>query len=155
MHRPRRMVGGDVERLEVVPVVLDLGPALHREAGVAEQRLDAAPRAAHRMQAARLLAPARLRDVDAAGRELALEFGLLERRLPLGHDGRERVPRRVDARTRLAALLGSETPERLEQRGHRALLAEQLDLERLDGGEVRAGGNAAARVGEQLVEIDG
>ena len=78
VHRPRRMVRGDVERLEVVPVVLDFGTVLDREAGVAEQRLDAPARAGHRVQAAGLLAAARQRHVDAARGQLALELGALE-----------------------------------------------------------------------------
>ena len=107
------------------------------------------------MQPARLLAAARLRDVDAPGRELPLQIGLLERRLSLGHHGREVVSRRIDARTRLASLVRGQPAKRLEQCGDRALLAEQLDLERLDCSEVRTGSDPASRVGEQLVEIDG
>ncbi len=64
------------------------GPSSTREAGIAEQRLDPAARARDRVQPARLLAAPGLRDVDAAGRELALEFRLLERRLPRAHQRR-------------------------------------------------------------------
>ena len=94
------------------------------------------------MQAAGLLAAARLRDVDAARGELPLELGLLERRLTLGHRRRQLVAHGVDARAGLAALVGRERAQRLEQRGDRALLAEQLDLERL---ELREAAQAAMR----------
>ena len=36
VHRPRRMVRREVQRLEVVPVVLDLGPVGDFEAAAAE-----------------------------------------------------------------------------------------------------------------------
>ena len=58
VHRPRRMIGGDVERFEVVEVVLDLRTRGHLEAGAPEQGLDAQARPGHRMQATGLLATA-------------------------------------------------------------------------------------------------
>ena len=70
VHRPRRMIGGDVERFEVVEVVFDLGTGGDVEAGLAEQLLDAQPHLGDRMQSATRLAAARQRDVDAFLREL-------------------------------------------------------------------------------------
>ena len=78
VHRARRMIRRDIERLEVVPVVLDLGTALDGEAGAAEQLLDTASCARQRMQRAVALAAPRLRHVDAGCRELALERDALE-----------------------------------------------------------------------------
>src|SRR5690606_29306906 len=52
VHRPRRVMGGDVERLEVVVVVFHLGAFDDSEADAGEQRFDALQRAGHRMQAA-------------------------------------------------------------------------------------------------------
>ena len=43
MHGPRRMMGGDVERLEVVEIVLDLRPFDDRETDLGKQRLDTGP----------------------------------------------------------------------------------------------------------------
>ena len=57
VHRARRMIRRDVERFEVVEVILDLRTCRDIEAGAAKQRLDAQPRLGDRMQAARLLAP--------------------------------------------------------------------------------------------------
>ena len=59
VHRPRRMIGGNVERLEVVEVVLDLRARGDIEAGTAEQRLDPQTRPGDRVQAAALLAAPR------------------------------------------------------------------------------------------------
>ena len=75
VHRPRRMVGGDVERLEIVEIVLDLGSLGHAEPGPPEDGLDAQACPRHRMQAADRLAAARERHVDSAARKLALERG--------------------------------------------------------------------------------
>ena len=50
VHRPRRMVGGNVQRLEIVEVVFDLRALRHIETGTAEQRLDSQPRPRDRVQ---------------------------------------------------------------------------------------------------------
>ena len=51
MHLPRRMLGRDVERLEIVPVVLDVRPFGDGEAHVGEDRDDLVGDLAHRMDA--------------------------------------------------------------------------------------------------------
>ncbi len=71
VHRARRMVGGNVERLEVVEVVLDFRPFRELNPALPEDRLDAQARARHGMQAADGLPATGQRDVDRAGRELA------------------------------------------------------------------------------------
>jgi hypothetical protein len=146
------MVHGDVERFEVVPVVLDLGPFLDREARVAEQHLDATPRARDGVQAAGLLAPARLRDVDPARREPALEFGPVELCLACLDQRREFVAHGVDARAGGLAFVGRECAERLQLRRDRAFPAEELDLERLEVHKARARVDARPRVAREVVE---
>ena len=49
------MIGGDVQRLEVVEVVFDLGPGGDFETGLAEQLLDAQPHLGDRDAARRAL----------------------------------------------------------------------------------------------------
>ena len=56
VHGPRRMMGRDVERLEVVVVVLDLGAFRDLEAELAEQRLDTRQRPGDGVQPARAAA---------------------------------------------------------------------------------------------------
>src|SRR5579863_5218066 len=73
MHRPRGVIRREVERLEIVEVVLDLRTGGDLEAGAAEELLHAKPRERHRMQAPALLAASRQRDIDTAGSELALD----------------------------------------------------------------------------------
>ena len=72
------MIGGNVQRFEVVEVVFDLGTGGDVEARLAEQLLDAQPHLGDRMQAAARFAAARQRDVDAFLRELRGDVRLLE-----------------------------------------------------------------------------
>ncbi len=94
------MVRGDVECLEVVPVVFDFGAFFDREPGMAEDRLDTAARAAYRVQAAGLLAATGLRDVDASRGELAFEFQAAQFRLACLEGRTDLVTNRIDAGTR-------------------------------------------------------
>jgi len=58
MHRARRMVDRNVQRLEIVELILDLRAFSDFEAGAAEDLLDAQPGLGDRVQAAlRLAAP--------------------------------------------------------------------------------------------------
>ena len=57
VHRPRRVIRRDVQRLEIVEIVLDLGAGRDLEARLPEDPLDPQARARDGMHAAR--APAR------------------------------------------------------------------------------------------------
>ena len=80
----------------------------------------------------------------------AVEFRLarLER-------GADLVAHGVDARARGLAFVRRQRAERLQLRGDRALLAEQLDLERFEVGEARAGRDPRPGVCRQVVEAEG
>src|SRR3546814_6492308 len=67
VHRARRVVRREVQRLEVVPVVLDLRAVGQLVAQAAEDVGDALDRAADRMQAAARGVAAGQRDVDGFG----------------------------------------------------------------------------------------
>jgi len=69
VHRPRRMVVGDVQRREVVEVVLYFRAVAHLETGLAEQRLDALQRARDGMQPADVFTAPGQRDVNGLGGE--------------------------------------------------------------------------------------
>ena len=75
MHVPRRMVGGKVERFEVVEVVLDLGPLHDIEPEMAKEALDPLQGPGDRMQSARPRSPAGERDVDPFAAELGVHGG--------------------------------------------------------------------------------
>ena len=154
VHRPRRMAFGDVERGEIVPVVLDLGPGRDREAEIGEDLGELVHHLADRMDAA-----------------------LARRRRPAGSCRAARSPAaRSSAAPSSAALRAASAsvtasrsawmrgpslcrssgvmpPSVLSKRGHRALLAERGDPLRLERRQVRRRGDPAEPVALHLVEI--
>ena len=121
------MIGGDVQRFEVVEVVFDLGPGGDFEARLAEQLLDAQPHLGDGMQAAARFTAARQRDVDALLRELGGDVRLLELGA-LGFDGRlDFFLHAIDTRAGFLALLGGELAQLLELLGQPAALAQRAD----------------------------
>src|SRR5262245_7527987 len=119
------MIRRNVQRLKIVPVVLDFGSALDGEARAAEQRLDAASRTRRRMQRAGLLAATRLRDIDATVGEPASGLRALELCAARLGQRDELITHCVDARAGAFALARLECAQRLEHRRDRALLAEE------------------------------
>ena len=136
VHRARRMIGGTVQRFEIVEVVLDLGTELNAKARGAEDRLDAQPRARDRVQRTARRAATGQRDVDAAFGELLLDRGAVEQRTT----GLDRLVQAdlglVDASTRGWTFGGTERAETLEQFGEGALLAEHRDTHGLQRGDI-------------------
>ena len=127
VHRARRMIGGDVERFEVVEVVFDLGPGGDFEAGLPEQLLDAQPHLGDRVQSAARFAAARQRDVDAFLRELRGDARLLELRALRLDRSLEFFAYAIEPRARFLALLGRKLAEILELLGQPAALAQRAD----------------------------
>src|SRR5580658_8805151 len=74
VHRARRVTGRDVERLEVVKVILDLRTRGDIEPGRAKQGLDPKPRRGQRMKAPGFLAAARQRCSASRGAKLAIKI---------------------------------------------------------------------------------
>jgi hypothetical protein len=118
------MVRRDVQRAEIVEVVLDLGARHRREALLGEQPLDARDRARERVQAAGGLAAARQRDVERLGRELARHRRVGDRALARVDQRGDLVLGAVHALAERLALVRRHGAELLEQLGHAAFLAE-------------------------------
>ena len=146
VHRPRRVALGHVERGEVVPVVLDLGPGGDREAEVGEDLGELVHHLADRVDRA----PAALPAPAASGRASRSPAALRARPLPAppcAPPARRRPPSRsawIAGAFGLAAPRGHRA-ERLEQRRDAALLAEVLDAQRLERGQVRRRADPRAR----------
>ncbi len=70
VHGPRRMILRNVQRFEIMKVILDLRSRGHLESGLREDPLDAQARARHGMHAAGLLTAARQGHIDGALGEL-------------------------------------------------------------------------------------
>jgi hypothetical protein len=131
LHGSRRMVGRNVQRLEVVPVVLDLRALRDPVAHAREHVDDLAFDDGQGVQRASPRAAARQRDVDAVGgqqslllRRLKLAAPALERRL---ERGAHLVRDEADAPS-IVRLERTEGTLRLRERG---LAAEHGDLRRL------------------------
>src|SRR5580658_10817310 len=78
VHRPRRVIGRNVERLEVVEVVLDFGAGGDLEARTAKEGLDAQARLGDGVQTATLFAAPWERHIDPTRRETPLILESLE-----------------------------------------------------------------------------
>ena len=131
VHRPRRMGFGHVERREIMPLVLDLGPFGDGEAEVGEDFRQFVHHLADGVDAALRPVVDGQRQVDPLGRQPPLELGGLQRRLALGDGIGDRLAPGVDFRAFDGARRRIHGAQRLEQRGDAAGLAERGDAQRL------------------------
>ncbi|MNE36813.1 hypothetical protein D3C80_1306420 [compost metagenome] len=153
MHRPRRVVTGDIERLEVVVVVFDFRTFGDVVADMGEELLDALKGASHRMQTAGDLTATRQGHVDAFGRQLGcqrggLEVGLarIEGILNAGLGG-------IDQGARLRALIGRELAQGLHELGQLALLAKVMNPELLQGIHIFGVSHGLQGLGDQRIQV--
>ena len=77
VHGARRMIRRNIERLEIMKIILDFRTGGDLKSRLHEDPLDSQARASHRVQAARLLAAARQSHIDGARGKLGAQ------RLPL------------------------------------------------------------------------
>src|SRR5579864_1385657 len=153
MEGARRMILRDIERGEIVEVVLDLRPRGNVEPGATEQGLDAQPRARHRVQSSRLLSPARKGHVDATLVKLALDVCALELRATRLECALQLLLRLVDARTGRRPLAGRDRAERLQLLGEGSLLAEPAHACLFERAGIGAGGDFLERLLEKGREV--
>ena len=123
VHGPCRMVRRKVQRLEVVPVVLDLGAIGQFIAEAAEDLGHALDGSADRMQAATRGVAARQGHVDGFIRQTGVQRHVIQRQLAHGQRFADGVARAVDRLARCLALVAGQGTERLELRGDAAALA--------------------------------
>src|SRR5215468_2892291 len=124
LHVARGMVGGEVQRREVVVVRLHLGPLGHREAEPLEDLDDLLGDARDGMHRARQRAAAREREVWTVGREGATALRRLQLVEPRGEALLELTLRPVGLLADLGPLRGRDGAERAEQRGQLARATE-------------------------------
>ena len=156
LHRPRRVVGRDVERREVVVVELDLGALDDVEAHAQEDVLDLAPGLGDQVQVAgRQRRVAGQRDVDAVLGQAALELGVLERGRALAEHRLERLAHLVRGLADRAALLRRQVADAAQDAGQLGLAAQVADAQLLERGGLGGGGDGGLRLAAQLVEAGG
>ena len=121
---PRGMLRRDVERGEVMEIVLDMRPFGNGEAHLAEDRDQLVDRLADRMDAAVVLGLHRQGDVDAFLRQPPIERRALVLLLGFAERGLDHALELVERGAARLALVGSERAERLEQAGELAVATE-------------------------------
>jgi hypothetical protein len=149
------MIGRDVEHLEVGQIVLDLGSLVDAEPEPAEDVGDPAHRLDERVEGTPSHRPAGRGHVDRLGRQPAGQLAGSEGRAPFGQGRLDRGPDLVGDRANPGPILGRQAPDPAQDAGQRALLAEDLDLERVEGRAVGSGRNRRQRVVAQLLELRG
>jgi hypothetical protein len=148
-HLPRGMLGRDVERGEVVPVVLDVRPLGDRETHLAEDRGQLVDGLADRVHAAIGQRARRQRDVDALARQPRIQLGLGKADAPRLDQPGDLVLGQIERRAAGLALVGLDRAQRLHQLGDAALLAQPLDAQRLQRRTVGGGGDPCPGIREQ------
>ncbi len=137
VHRPRRVILRDIQRLEIMEVVLDLRPRGYLESGLREDALDAQPRPGDGMNAAGFLAAPRQGHIDGAPGEVLLEPSLLEADSMHFQGCLDRRLRIVDALARRGTLGRREPSQALELLGEQPLLTQEAHAHVVQGGKTR------------------
>ena len=145
MHRPGRVAFRDIERGEIVPVVLDLRPGGDGEAHVGEDLGQFVHHLADRMDRAARRFGRRQREVDRFAGQLSLERGAFQSRLGAGQRLGHCLAKGVDLRARHLPFFGRHPAQRLQQARDRALLAEKFDPQSLQRAQILRGGDARQR----------
>ena len=95
----------------------------------------------------------RQREVERLGSKARFEFGGFEHLLARGQRIGHVLPQRLDRRRLFLPLFRAHLAERLEQARDAALLAEKLDPQRFERGQVFGGGDAALGIALESVEF--
>jgi len=155
VHGPRRMIGRNVEGFEVVPVVFDFRTIFNREAGGAENLLDATAHACYGMQPPAGLAAPGQGDIDGIGVELLFQLLRFQCTASLIQCIGQCRLRLVDGRACDATRFRIHGTEGFQQRGDFALLAQQANaniLQRRNLGTLLDLGKRRSDVGLEISE---
>ena len=143
------MLGRNVQRGEIVPVVLDVRTFGDGEAHLAEDRGQLVDRLADRVDAAVGQRSRRQRDVDPLARESRVEFGFREHGAAGGEQAGDLVLGNIERGATGLALVCWDGAERFHQLGDAPLLAKPLDAQGFESGTVSGGLYTASGVGDQ------
>src|SRR6187431_2298511 len=150
-----RVVGRDVEHLEVRDVVLDLGTLVYDEPELLEDRGDLAHRLDTRVERAATERPTGRRDVDRLALQAALELAAAECRAAVGQRGLDRLADPVGDGTDLRSVFGRQAADATQDRRQSPLLAEDVELERIERRSVGRRSDRGERFGLQRLEVAG
>ena len=155
MHRARRVIGGDVQRFEIMKIVFDFRAFGNREPGTAEDFFDTQSRPSHRMQGTGVRAATGQGDIDGTGRQLRGHGRCLEHGLPCVDRRRQCVLGLVDTGPRLAADIGAQGAERFQLLGDQPLLTQQPHTDLIECDQIRGGLDLVKTRGDEACEIHG
>ncbi|MNZ51215.1 hypothetical protein D3C78_690230 [compost metagenome] len=133
MHRPGRVVAGDVERFEVVIVVFDLRAFGDAVANTGEELFDAFQSTGNRMQTTGGLTTARQGHVNGLGGEFGSQIGFFKQCLARIKDLCDTLLGNVDQRTDLRTLFCRQIPQGLHHLSQFTLLAKVVNPDLLQG----------------------
>ncbi len=128
---PGRVLGGHVERAEIIKVILDVRPFGDIEAQVAPDLNDLLPHVADRVDGAAHLGADRQGDINAFRLQPQFKSGAAQHLLALGEGRGDLGLQLVELGSKAPALLGLHCGERLHPVGNPALFAEACDAQLL------------------------
>ena len=124
VHRPRRMVRWNIERLEIAEIILDFRAFRHAKADASEQRFNAGQGATEWMVAARLLAASWQGHINAFGGQASIQRHRFQYRFT-GRNGRfHSLFSVVNRLARCAALVWWQASQFLQLLGQYTFLAQ-------------------------------
>jgi len=146
MHRPRRVAFRDVERGEIVPVVLDLRACGDGEAHVRKDFRQFVHHLADRVdRPARRLGRGQ-RQVHGFGGKAGIQRGAFQRTLALCQGIGNPFTQGVDQRAGALPFFGGHPAQCLEQGRDRTLLAQKFDPQSLQRAQILRGGDTRQRL---------
>ncbi|MNC07435.1 hypothetical protein D3C75_549850 [compost metagenome] len=132
----RRVMSRNIQRIEVVEAIFNLGTALDLETHLAKQALDAFNGAGHRVQATVLDAATRQADVDGLGGQLLVQHGNFEGVTTRVQGILNQLLGLVDHGACGGTLLRRKGAQALHLLGEKALFTQIFDPDFVEGGDV-------------------
>src|SRR5690606_6898039 len=153
VHRPRRVMPRNIQRFEVVVVVLDFRAFSNAVTDMTEELLDSLKRTGNRMQSAAGFAATRQGHIDTLGSKPGAQCCLLKKGLLRIQLVLYTTFGRVDQGAGLRSLFGRQLAQRLHDLGQLAFLTEVLDPDLLQGISVLAMLHRLKRLRDQCIQV--
>ena len=152
--RPRRVMIGDVERVEIVPVALDLRPLGHGKPHIGEDRGHLFRHLRHGVDRAARPVARRQRHIEPFRGQPRIESGVFQRHLLCRQRRIDLVLQRVQFRPGDLPFLGRHAPKLTHLEADFALLSHGLQPQRLERRFIRGIGNGGQVFFAQIVHRD-
>ena len=152
---PRRMVGGNVQRPEIAPVILDIRPLGDRKPHRPENRRHLFNRPADRMDQPASSQQRRQRHIHPLPRQPRLQRRPLQHHPPRLDRPAQRVLQLIQRRPPRPLLLGRHLAQLLQQRGQRTIAPQHGNAHRIPGAQIPGGGQRGVGLGLQVQQVVG